>query len=188
MLDPTALMWLCYDMPHGPLTQWVSTLPAQPGVYVVYRHVAVLYIGQTQNLLGRFTSHMGYKHFAAFGPALDLAWMVLPQSDTLTRLRVESALIDLFRPRRHGQTSLGAHTFHPLVARTLREARLEAGKTQRDVAGDLNLTQQAYARYEKGAGIPRRHLLKVCTVLGLSAQEVLTLYDKDATPVGVEGE
>lgn len=79
-------------------------------------------------------------------------------------------------------------TFHPLVAQKLRDARRLAGKSQDDVAGHLHIGQQAYSRYETDTGIPMRYLSKVCEFLDLSANELVALYNIDATPVGVEGE
>lgn len=101
MLDPTALMWACYDMPHGPL-KLARNLPALPGVYIVYQHQDVLYIGTTKNLQKRWATHARRYQLAMFGNDVEIAWQPMPESDVQTRTLTEQSLIALFHPRLNG--------------------------------------------------------------------------------------
>ena len=72
-------------------------------------------------------------------------------------------------------------TFDPQVAQKLREAREKANVSQSVLAAQLNISQQAYSRYEvdkeaAGVGIPIRRLLRLCELLPLDRDEILDLY------------
>lgn len=54
-----------------------------------------------------------------------------------------------------------------LVSRRVREAREEAGMTQRDLAPKINVTQQAVSRYETGAlRVSLSQLVQIAEVTG----------------------
>jgi predicted GIY-YIG superfamily endonuclease/DNA-binding Xre family transcriptional regulator len=96
MLD-SALMWQCADMPHGPLSA-APSLPKEPGIYFIYRHEKVLYIGTTKNLHKRLSRHHRYFQFASYGADVELAWMLLPDANEKTRVAYERTLTEAFKP------------------------------------------------------------------------------------------
>jgi len=58
----------------------------------------------------------------------------------------------------------------------LRELREESDLTQRQVAAELGITQQTYARYELGINeMPIHHLKKPCEFYKTSADYILGL-------------
>lgn len=70
-----------------------------------------------------------------------------------------------------------AYTGHPQVARKLMETRKALGKTQTDMALLIGIRQQAYSKYETAErGIPIQRLLKICSILGLKIDDIMTLY------------
>jgi len=61
----------------------------------------------------------------------------------------------------------------------LRDLREDHDLTQTQVAQYLGTTQQVYSRYEKGENeLPIRHLIALCRLYKVSADEVLGLSDK----------
>jgi len=61
----------------------------------------------------------------------------------------------------------------------LRDLREDHDLTQAQVAQYLGTTQQVYSRYEKGENeLPIRHLIALCRLYKVSADEVLGLSDK----------
>lgn len=58
----------------------------------------------------------------------------------------------------------------------IRELREDHDMTQADVAKQLGTTQQVYSRYETGVNeMPIRHLIALCKLYHVSADEVLGL-------------
>ncbi len=58
----------------------------------------------------------------------------------------------------------------------LRSLREDADMTQTEVAQILGTSQTMYARYERGASaLPIRHLIALCNLYRVSADEVLGL-------------
>jgi len=58
----------------------------------------------------------------------------------------------------------------------IRRLRTEHGLTQKEVAGILGTTQQVYSRYENGENeLPIRHLIALCGLYHVSADEILQL-------------
>ena len=62
-------------------------------------------------------------------------------------------------------------------------ARLRRGLTQREIAGQLGVTQQTLSGYEAGRYRPRpARLVKLAEAYGLSLEEVLAFYaDRSAS-------
>jgi len=61
----------------------------------------------------------------------------------------------------------------------LRDLREDHDLTQAQVAQYLGTTQQVHSRYEKGENeLPIRHLIALCRLYKVSADEVLGLSDK----------
>jgi transcriptional regulator with XRE-family HTH domain len=63
--------------------------------------------------------------------------------------------------------------------RIIRDLRVEAGKTQTQVANVLGTSQTMYARYERGANeMPLHHLLTLSEYYGVSSDYILGLSNK----------
>lgn len=61
-------------------------------------------------------------------------------------------------------------------ARTIRNLREDADKTQQEIAEVLGTSQTMYARYERGANeLPIRHLITLCKYYHVSADYILGL-------------
>ena len=61
----------------------------------------------------------------------------------------------------------------------LEDLRVDADKTQQEIADYLGTSQTMYARYERGANeLPIRHLLKLCKYYQVSADYILGLKRK----------
>ena len=64
----------------------------------------------------------------------------------------------------------------------LRELREDHDLKQKDVAKVLNISQQQYARYEKGINVmPVTYLIKLCQFYNISADYILGLTSKIET-------
>lgn len=58
-------------------------------------------------------------------------------------------------------------------------AREKRGMTQTELAKELGIKQQQYARYEKGVNImPITYLPKICLILNISADYIVGLIDE----------
>lgn len=58
----------------------------------------------------------------------------------------------------------------------IKDLREDSDYTQEYVASYLGTSQTMYARYERGANeLPIRHLLKLCSLYGVSADYILGL-------------
>ena len=61
----------------------------------------------------------------------------------------------------------------------LEDLRMDADKTQAEIAEILGTSQTMYARYERGANeLPLRHLITLCEYYHVSADYILGLSDK----------
>lgn len=60
----------------------------------------------------------------------------------------------------------------------LTEARKKAGLSQTQIANALQIPQQQYSRYEKGANdLPIRYLVPICNLLSISSDWLLGLTE-----------
>lgn len=98
-----------------------SRLPSCPAIYFVLQENRILYIGQTVNLTQRWATHNRLKQFANMVGDVRIAW--LECSDTNLLLKIESALIEQFKPELNGQSTGFAR---PRVTVTLSEEVHEA--------------------------------------------------------------
>lgn len=58
-------------------------------------------------------------------------------------------------------------------------AREKRGMTQTNLAKNIGIKQQQYARYEKGVNImPITYLYKICVILNISADYIIGLTDE----------
>lgn len=61
----------------------------------------------------------------------------------------------------------------------LKELRLEHGMTQQQLAKQLSIQQQSYARYEKGTGEPSlQTLIKMTAIFAVTADYLLGIADE----------
>ncbi len=57
----------------------------------------------------------------------------------------------------------------------IKKLRIEHKLTQRDIAKQLNTTQQVYSRYEKGESeLPIRHLITLSKIFNVSTDYILS--------------
>lgn len=62
----------------------------------------------------------------------------------------------------------------------IRDLRIDADKTQQEIADVLQTSQTMYARYERGANeLPIHHLLKLCEYYDVSADYILGKVKKE---------
>lgn len=62
----------------------------------------------------------------------------------------------------------------------IRDLRIDADKTQQEIADVLQTSQTMYARYERGANeLPIHHLLKLCEYYDVSADYILGKEKKE---------
>ena len=62
----------------------------------------------------------------------------------------------------------------------IRDLRVDADKTQQEIADVLQTSQTMYARYERGANeLPIHHLLKLCEYYDVSADYILGKEKKE---------
>ena len=67
--------------------------------------------------------------------------------------------------------------------RKIRDLREDSDLTQTQVAAMLGTSQTMYARYERGASeLPIRHLIGLCKLYGVSADEILGLSRRRTSP------
>ena len=163
------LLWELADMPHAPLPLTGDLLPPLPGIYIVYQHEQVLYVGQTMCLNQRWNTHHRRKDFSHY-PTPWLAWHVLPRA-TLTDVRQkERLLITTLQPILNRQP--GPHSAsmqHPIkVARDLQRLSLTtlAKQTRIDVA-----TLSRLERCERR--LTTRHLRVLAQALGCTEQDLI---------------
>jgi DNA-binding XRE family transcriptional regulator len=195
MLDPTALMWLCFDMPHLPLAL-AKNLPSLPGVYVVYHREDVLYIGKTRDLHRRWKAHHRRYQLTMFGDDVEIAWHAMPDSDALTRTLYERSLITTFAPRLNAHITFASTPPVPKNLNAVRAVNAIRGlyesqhKTRKDLAEFLHKSELTIWRYEEGrSDIPANALQGIARFLGVSVGELLTpIATALPTPVGVEGD
>jgi|SRR4029077_1874847 transcriptional regulator with XRE-family HTH domain len=77
------------------------------------------------------------------------------------------------RPRASSPTAAAAS----VVAHRIQQQRRARGTSQRTLATQLGIGQQAYSKYETARrGIPLCNLIKICQALDLNLQEILALY------------
>ncbi len=63
-----------------------------------------------------------------------------------------------------------------LYQKRIRDLRIDADKTQQEIADMLGTSQTMYARYERGASeLPIRHLIKLAKYYHVSADYILGL-------------
>ena len=63
----------------------------------------------------------------------------------------------------------------------IRDLRVDADKTQQEIADVLQTSQTMYARYERGANeLPIHHLLKLCEYYDVSADYILGKKKKES--------
>ena len=63
----------------------------------------------------------------------------------------------------------------------IRDLRIDADKTQQEIADVLQTSQTMYARYERGANeLPIHHLLKLCEYYDVSADYILGKKKKES--------
>ena len=66
------------------------------------------------------------------------------------------------------------------IGSAAREARTQLGLTQAEVAGKLGLAHMVYSRLERGKMLPSvQTLLRMCSVLRISSDELLGLADTE---------
>ncbi len=64
------------------------------------------------------------------------------------------------------------------TAKRLRALRAESGKTQKEVADELNIRQQTYSNYEKGiTNIDSAMIITLCNYYGVTADYLLGIDD-----------
>jgi len=149
MLTPTALLWLFCDMPHVSLAEaW--RLPASPGVYVVYRHEAVLYVGRTQNLKHRWQNHHRVAQCLSYGPDVAIAWHVVDQRDPYTLDDYERAFIDFMQPRFNGQRMQPTLRLKSEQTSLVQVERERAGLTLSELARRTGMYLSALSKIEHG--------------------------------------
>jgi transcriptional regulator with XRE-family HTH domain len=69
---------------------------------------------------------------------------------------------------------------HPDYIKIIRDLRVDADKTQQEIADVLQTSQTMYARYERGANeLPIHHLLKLCEYYDVSADYILGKEKKE---------
>lgn len=180
MLNPTVLMWMCYDMPHGPLN-CARTMPMLPGVYIVYQGEEVLYVGKTQNLQQRWKAHHRRYQLTMFGEGVEIAWHAMPGSDPETRTQHEQSLITTFHPRLNKQTPVlnttvpSPHKNHSSGVNAIRAIRESQHKTRKDLAAFLNKSELTVWRYEENrSDISAFALQDMARFLGVSVLDLLT--------------
>jgi len=78
---------------------------------------------------------------------------------------------------------LMSEQFYHAIGRRLRLAREAAGLTQAQVAERLDITEQAYSRYESGCRITAEDLARVAALLG---RPIEWFYGVEAEPEAVE--
>ena len=68
----------------------------------------------------------------------------------------------------------------PDYIKIIRDLRVDADKTQQEIADVLQTSQTMYARYERGANeLPIHHLLKLCEYYDVSADYILGKEKKE---------
>ncbi|MFE8596472.1 helix-turn-helix domain-containing protein [Archangium violaceum] len=68
------------------------------------------------------------------------------------------------------------------IGKVARDARLKLKLTQEDIAERVGLTAEVYGRLERGTMLPSTPTLtKICVALGISADVVVGLANKEAT-------
>ena len=69
----------------------------------------------------------------------------------------------------------------PDYIKIIRDLRVDADKTQQEIANVLQTSQTMYARYERGANeLPIHHLLKLCEYYDVSADYILGKEKKES--------
>lgn len=77
-----------------------------------------------------------------------------------------------------------ANKFCAELGGEIRQARLDKGMSQEDLAGRVGLHRNSVARYEAGADIPIMIFVRLCVAMGLHAKEVLDrVLGEDSGPV-----
>ena len=70
-----------------------------------------------------------------------------------------------------------------IYVRRIRDLREDNDLTQQQVADVLGTSQTMYARYERGANeLPIHHLLKLCSLYGVSSDYILGLSGTGTKP------
>ena len=66
-----------------------------------------------------------------------------------------------------------------MFADNLKEFRIKLNKSQRDIASELDITQQGYCRWENGSSFPNEEkLIKLCRVLRCTPNDLLGIKEK----------
>ena len=78
-------------------------------------------------------------------------------------------------------TSLSVNNFCMVIAekigKNLKEARKATGKTQKEVAAELYMTQQQYSRFENGVfELNYSQILKPCDMFDITPNELFNLH------------
>lgn len=74
------------------------------------------------------------------------------------------------------------------LAQKIKQAREKAGKTQAEVAGLMEISQQAYSQYESGRRVPKPETIsRIAYALGTTPEEFLvSLFMNDASSTDLE--
>ena len=66
-----------------------------------------------------------------------------------------------------------------MFANKLKEFRLKLNMSQRELASELDITQQGYCRWENGQSFPNEEkLVKLCQVLKCTPNDLLGIKEK----------
>lgn len=78
---------------------------------------------------------------------------------------------------------------HKILLKTLKEARIEAGLRQIDLAKRLNVPQSLISKYEVGERrIDFLELKQICTVLGMSLTDFIQRFETELAKESYEAD
>lgn len=158
------------DLPSLPI-KWKSALPKCSGIYfAIDAEGKVQYIGRSKNINQRWASsgHHRYERLVLVA-GIRIAWMEICESSLLPE--IESALIEWFCPPLNRLV-----VNHKKGKTRIEEVREKAGKTQREVANALGVTDQTVSNWENGVRqmkLTIRQTISLCQVLNCSLEDLL---------------
>ena len=167
-----ALLWELADMPHGPFAL-AGLLPALPGVYIVYRHETVLYVGKTQNLRRRWKQHHLQRQGTDLGPDTEIAYQTYPAQNAMAMALYEQHLIAALQP------SLNRTTVLPQSSLTT--SREAAGLTMTECAKRAGMDLSKLSRLEHGhLKLKVDDVVTLARVLGCNVEDlILAIHEPD---------